>query len=320
MQVTIVICTWNRARLLRAALESMTALGVPSGVEWEVLVVDNGSTDTTGDVLRDFAARLPLRVCREPRLGLSHARNRAAREAAGAYLLFTDDDVLVGRDWLAEYVAAIQQFPEASYFGAPVEIEFGAPPPRWIRANLPTLAGVFAAIDLGRELRPLHRGEHPYGANMMIRRSVFADFSFDPDLGPTGDSQIRGDEAALFRQLDAAGHRGYWVGAARVRHYIPPARLSTQYIWDYYDGYGRTLVRDGRAGGRDASRLGWLSRLVYARCWYRVGIPFRFWLRAMRRAAIASGMRAEQAEQQRAAAAPAGGSDALLAARSRSLV
>src|ERR1035437_7164548 len=98
--VTLAICTFNRAPILKETLEQVCNLRISPSVDLEVLVVDNNSTDSTPDVLSEMSARLPLRGLREPKPGQSHARNLVLREARGQFILWTDDDVLLENDWL----------------------------------------------------------------------------------------------------------------------------------------------------------------------------------------------------------------------------
>ena len=114
LRVTVAICTWNRSRLLQQTLERMTHLVVPPGLWWELLVINNNSTDDTDQVVASFEQRLPLRLAFEPVPGLSHARNAVLRLAAGSYILWTDDDVLVSEGWLAAFVEAVRAHPSAS--------------------------------------------------------------------------------------------------------------------------------------------------------------------------------------------------------------
>src|SRR4051812_25844630 len=107
LRFTVAICTWNRSALLAQALEQMTRLQVPAGVTWEVIVVNNNSSDVTDTVIASFEGRLPIRRVFEPAQGKSHALNRAVAESRGDYILWTDDDALVDEGWLAAYVLAI---------------------------------------------------------------------------------------------------------------------------------------------------------------------------------------------------------------------
>ena len=132
MQITVAICTWNRCALLRQALEQMTKLSIPPDVQWELLVVDNNSTDATPDVTNSFESRLPIRRIFEPKAGKSYALNRAISEASGDYILWTDDDALVDKLWLTAYCTAFKRWPDAAIFGGPVEPTFDGSPPPWL--------------------------------------------------------------------------------------------------------------------------------------------------------------------------------------------
>jgi glycosyltransferase involved in cell wall biosynthesis len=252
MHVAVVICTWNRARLLDQTLSRLGDLRIPAGTRWELLVVNNNCTHDTDAVLARHADRLPVRRLFEPRPGKSHAANLAIASTTADLLLWTDDDVWVYPDWLSRYVAAAEAWPDASFFGGTVEPLFAVEPPRWIRRGLPLLTAPFAVVEHGPAVRPLRDEEIPFGANLAIRRAALERERFDARLGPCQDTQIRGEESELIARLRARGHQGVWVGPARVRHYIPAERLTPRYLWSYYRGLGRT---DARLNGCGTSRL-----------------------------------------------------------------
>src|SRR5258708_18628298 len=102
MHITVGICTWNRCELLTQTLSRLRTLAVPPDVDWEVLVVNNNSTDRTDAVVDSFVGRLPIRRLFEPRPGVACARNRVLREGRGDCVLWTDDDALVDENWATE--------------------------------------------------------------------------------------------------------------------------------------------------------------------------------------------------------------------------
>src|SRR5690349_5184620 len=136
MDVTIAICTRNRAASLRRMLNSLTLVEFPGGTQCEVVVVDNGSTDDTASIIESFAGALPIRHDVEPAPGVSFARNRAVGMARGKFIVWTDDDVVVDRQWLSAYVAAFGRWPEADLFGGKILPVFEGPVPAWLKPSL----------------------------------------------------------------------------------------------------------------------------------------------------------------------------------------
>ncbi len=221
-------------------------------MELEVIVVNNNCTDDTDEVIASFAGRLPIRRLFEPRPGQSNARNTAVREARGDYVLWTDDDVWVDRGWIAAYADAFERWPDAVVFGGPISASFAEPPPAWIERTWPRVSSAFATRDLGPEpLRFDGRRVVPYGANFAVRLAEQRLFPYDPDLGLRPGGSLRGEELALFRQLVAHGHDGWWVPEAAVRHFIPAERMTLGYIRRYFMGDGEFQARtkpDAEAG------------------------------------------------------------------------
>ena len=126
MFVTITIQTYNNARVLEQALESLAELRCPDDVDYEILVVDNNSSDETAAVIEQYRTLLEprFRSVFEPRQGLSYARNRAIAEARGEIVAFLDDDALVDPDWLAGHVEAYREDEEAVAVGGRVLLQW----------------------------------------------------------------------------------------------------------------------------------------------------------------------------------------------------
>src|SRR5262249_33788069 len=127
-------CTYNRGESLAQSLASLVVSKVPDDVDWEVLIVDNNSTDRTREIVHDFCARhRRFRYLYEPRQGKSHAANLGIAEARGDVIAFIDDDVTVDVGWLHNLTAALHA---GSWAGAAGRIlpQGGFAPPRWIPA------------------------------------------------------------------------------------------------------------------------------------------------------------------------------------------
>ena len=182
MDYSVVIATYNRAADLRDTLRSLSGLR-PNG-PWEVIVVDNNSTDDTRRVVEDAARDFPvqLRYLFEREQGRSPALNAGIRAARGAIIATTDDDVRVPPGWLnaaAEGLAGLQ----CDFVGGRVLPIWRAPRPRWLPDRGGKQWAVIALLDYGGE--PLEFGARvPLGVNMAFRREAF-DLAglLDPNTG-----------------------------------------------------------------------------------------------------------------------------------------
>lgn len=252
MWITVVICTWNRAKLLRAVLASIDRVHPPPAEGWDVLVVDNNSTDDTADVVEEFRRRLPVSRVVETQQGLSSARNRACRVARGDYLIFTDDDVIVDARLLAEYARAFAAHPAASFFGGTIEPTFLAKPPRWLAKNFNRFASAYALRSGRPGMEALTTADFlPYGANMAFSREVLQDAPFSTRLGRRGAELIGGEETEFMARLLASGRQGVWVGPAKVEHVIGQDRMTKTYIWNYFFCQGIVQVRQEKCSPSD---------------------------------------------------------------------
>ena len=267
MLVTVAICTWNRAKLLDQTLSEMHKLRIPEGVGWELLVVNNNSTDETDEVIARHSGRLPIRPLVEPKQGLSNARNCAVAAAQGELLLWTDDDVLVDPNWVSEYVRAAREWPDAAFFGGAVRPWFEGTPPRWLTRVWARVASAYATRDLGGEPFWFDHDRVPFGANYGMRISVQRHYPYDPSLGRKGDGMLGGEETSLLRAVLADGLAGRWIPDAGVRHFIPAERQTTRYLRGFFHGHGVVKARQQPGNGRAKLVLGkplWLVRRAVA--------------------------------------------------------
>jgi glycosyltransferase involved in cell wall biosynthesis len=257
VDVSILVCTWNRAALLRRCLQALSELEVPPHLHWEVLVVNNNSTDDTVAVVADFYAALPVRLIHEPNAGLSHARNTAVANASGRLLAWIDDDVAVDRTWLREHINAAALFPQYGYFGGRIIPQFESAPPTWVRANQALLARPFTSFNLGTRARPFANDEAPVGANMVIRAEMLAGYRFDPNLGRKADQLVGSEEESFFRRMRARGVGGLWVPTASVIHFTMNDRLQLDYLRSYFLALGQAQARIGSGVLGRIARLPW---------------------------------------------------------------
>jgi glycosyltransferase involved in cell wall biosynthesis len=240
---SVVIATFNRARLLADTLQALASQEAPHG-GFEVVVADNGSTDETGAVVKAAAPTLPLEYLHVSTPGKSHAVNAAIAHARGDLLVFTDDDVVPERGWLLAWRRAFDE--TGADFGAGrILPRWGQEPPHWMS---PALYGVLAVPDnggqrlVGDELAT--RGVMPIGANMAVRRDVLGRVGgWRTDLGKLRGTLRTGEDHELFLRLVSSGARGVYEPTALVRHYVPPSRLTRAYFREWFFGNGRTVAR-----------------------------------------------------------------------------
>lgn len=241
---TIAICTWNRARLLDQTLGSLAAVEVPPGVVWELIVVDNNSTDRTAEVVAGHRSKLPIRSLRESRQGKSHALNRAVESARGEWILWTDDDVLFDPPWMRAYADAVAAEPGASFFSGRVAPFFEVPPPEWVQQGWRQLGCVYGLREFGDEPFPIRDiGDAPFGLNWAVRREVQREYRYNPDLGPSGTGRLICEETEVIASMMEDGQAGVWIPGARIRHVIPPERMTRKYIRSYFFGLGQSRRR-----------------------------------------------------------------------------
>ncbi len=244
MDVTIAICTRDRAGSLNQTLNSLRQLEVPFDLDWEVLIIDNGSLDYTADVVEAHAGSLPLRMMQELKAGLSNARNRAVDLALGSYLIWTDDDVSVDRDWLTAYLDAFRRHPNGAVFGGKILPDFESSPPSWLAQSICELEPMLARRDFGDEELPLSNltGVLPFGANYAVKKREQNRFRYDAKLGAGPGRSRVGEESQVIKSILHAGGSGYWVPGAVVWHRIPRERQTLRYVLSYYMGHGETRV------------------------------------------------------------------------------
>ena len=173
VDASIIICTRNRAPNLEKALLSLSLMNITLNIKYEIIVVDNGSTDSTSSVVSAWADRLPLQYLHEAKPGLSRARNRGLATSRGKCILFTDDDCIVSPNWLVTGVGLLSKLPR-QIIGGRVELHNPTDRPLTIKIeNIP--ASLNSTADLFGFL---------HGCNMIFGRCVAEEIGqFDIRLG-----------------------------------------------------------------------------------------------------------------------------------------
>ena len=229
--LSVILCTWNNSARLRITLDAISGCFVPEGIDWELVVVNNNSTDDTEHVVGGFQGRLPITYVFEPKQGLSNARNAGLAAASGRFVLFTDDDVKPYPQWLRAFWKAFQDKPEGYYFGGPIESEFEDP--KVPIDILPFAPYSVKGLNWGSEDKVLTKGEPFVSANWGCQRRLIEDVGgFNPGLGlnPLSNGVLTGEESDLMRKLKILGIVPWYVSDAGIVHYVPIDKCNVIHI------------------------------------------------------------------------------------------
>lgn len=256
---SIVICTRNRRDVLTQCLNSIAreaearAANSTAALEWDVWVIDNGSSDGTDQRVQEFQSDYPLalHLVREERTGHSVARNRALRESRADVLVYLDDDATIHPGWFEAYERAFED-PEVIGAGGPVLPILPEGLPTWFHRGLMEGDGGLTAkyhhgdaqLDYAPRNSEGGRGAaaHPRGCNMACRRELSLELGgFREDLG-WGASRIPADETEFYQRLHQSGGRILYLPEAKIDHHLDAGRLEVRYLRRWYRGYGRASI------------------------------------------------------------------------------
>ncbi len=244
--ISVLLATYNGADTIDRTLAAMAELEIPAD-GWELIIVNNASTDDTPSRILKWRGRLPLKYLVEPRLGKSRAMNTALGNAQGDFIVMTDDDVLPDRAWLTEWRRTADAFPGCSIFGGAIVPEFGAFPPTWSmpRSSLTVLYGQTPDLAEG-ETAPIDVS----GGNMAIRKSVFDQgCRFDENF-LIGIDGLMGEDAEFVKRAWGHGFKVGFAPRARLRHIIHKHQMSWRWIFHRFYRHGQTMftLEEMRAG------------------------------------------------------------------------
>jgi len=239
-------------------LRSIKSLDYPRR-QFELVVVDNGSEDATTEVVRAEMKHSDIgwKTLCEPVAGICRARNTGFANAAGEWIAYLDDDALVPANWLAGYRKAILAYPEAAAFGGPSVIDPGITLPWWWSRWLDAFV---SCQEFGSRLRPYPESAHPYGLNMVIRRSILEEYNgFDTALDQLTGSMA--DETDLFYRLVKDNRQLVYVPESQVVHSVSPDRFRLHLLMKRCIRVGEALAcMDARYNTKNGRPL--IRRLI----------------------------------------------------------
>ena len=261
-QLTVLFATRNGQQVLPRTLDAYRRATSPA-VPWKLVVVDNGSTDATADILRSFRQHLPLELMEQPVAGKNRALNTGVDAVEGKFVVVTDDDARPTASFLTAWEQFLGKREEYELFGGRIEPLFEVPPPKWLLKHRALFAMMFAERDLPEG--PVAPDEI-YGPNMALRTTVFdRGFRFSEIIGPNGNdpSYPMGSEVEFCRRVARSGVLSWFAREPQVEHIVPP-RQYTEAAWvgrAYRCGRGRARLMWEEGRTMAPPRVTWADRL-----------------------------------------------------------
>lgn len=268
-RTTVAICTHNRCLTLAETLTALLAQE-PADLRFDVLVIDNASTDATKAVVQSFQGQsIPIRYSYEPNLGLSYARNRVLDEINTTILAFLDDDTIPEPGWLSALLAVYDTVrPIPSAVGGKILLRWDKDlRPEWMPDQL---LGLYSHIDYGVETIPVRRLN---GCNISFLTNVARQYRYDVRLGVKSPDQVTGEDTDILFRLHLDGHTIYYSGQAVVQHVVGALRQNKAYLLRRSRGNGqaRFIMLLAQQHSKWLSRrttLWWMLReICYQRLW-----------------------------------------------------
>jgi GT2 family glycosyltransferase len=245
---------------LERALDSLEHQSIGDDA-FEVIVVDNSSSDDTRSVVEAAVGRVPgLRYVRHDVIGLSAARNRAIEEARGEVYAILDDDAVASPTWLEVMAAAFERHARAGAIGGRIELIWPGPAPAWISEETAPLYARFDGGPVEREFRFPHM---PFGTNLGLRADIVEKVGgFSTELGRVGGSLISGEEAELCFRIATAGYLVMYEPDLQVGHHVLPERVSRRWLLFRSFEQGRTRAIAQAVRRERTTRAAWLRLML----------------------------------------------------------
>jgi glycosyltransferase involved in cell wall biosynthesis len=241
IKISAIICTYNREKYIRQALNSLVTQTLPIK-DFEIVVVNNNSTDRSEEEILGFRKDHPelnFVYVTETNQGLSFSRNRGVHESSGTLVTFLDDDAVAAPDFLQKCVDYAEKFPDLLAYGGKIIPRFVDGKPKWYIKYYWGLAGQF---DLGDEaFKILYKGKFPCGSNMTFQRSFFDTYGFfNTNLGRKGAILLAGEEKELFSRVKQTERdRVMYFPDLHVEHCVDNTKLNPVYLKKFCFGFAK---------------------------------------------------------------------------------
>jgi glycosyltransferase involved in cell wall biosynthesis len=252
MDITVAIPTYNGAARLPEVFRQLQRQLQTEAIEWEILVVDNNSSDCTQEVIANFQATMPhLRWCREPMQGAGFARRCAFRNARGELVAFLDDDTIPDKRWVSAVAQFAETHPQAGAYASRVHADYAAPPP----PNFDRIEAFLAITERGDQPLLYRKNSRllPPSAGLVVRKSVWQQYVPNEMIlsGRTERSMLTGEDLEMLSYIQVSPWEIWYNPAMEITHKIPAARLDKKYLIPFMRGVGlgRYVIRTSGTKG-----------------------------------------------------------------------
>jgi glycosyltransferase involved in cell wall biosynthesis len=242
LDLTIAIPTFNGACRLPELLERLRHQIHTENIKWEIIVVDNNSTDQTAEVIKkyqqDWECPYPLRYCFETKQGAAYARKRAVAEARGILIGFLDDDNYPLSNWVAAAYSFAQEHPQAGAYGSQIHPDWEVEPPEKFQRIAPYLA-----ITERGNLPLLYQANKkllPPSAGLVVRKQAWLESVPDRPIltGRVTGNMLTGEDLEMLSYIQKAGWEVWYNPEMEIYHKIPQSRLQKEYLIPFFQGIG----------------------------------------------------------------------------------
>lgn len=231
MRFSFITCTYNRDKYIGQTLQSVCDQKYPDN-NYEIIVIDNNSTDNTASICEEFRAEYPnknFRYFKEMNQGLSFALNRGIKEAQGEYLIFVDDDETIIPQHLERLDNHLRTYPEAVLCGTPVIPVYEIPEPKWMSRFTQRLIGGY--FDQGKEVKILEAKNYPGTGHTIIKKELYERYgNYNTELGRKGTSLIGAEDKDMFNRLKNNNIACYYLPDIPIYHHIPPNKMTDEFF------------------------------------------------------------------------------------------
>ena len=231
IRFSFVTCTYNRDKYIAQTLESVCKQTF-SPVDYEIIVVDNNSTDSTAAICEEFGQRYPdrqFKYFKEINQGLSFALNRGIKEARGEYIIFVDDDETIIAEHLERLDNHLKNYPDAELVASPVIPVYEEAQPKWMSHYTQRLIGGY--FDQGNQPKKLEAKNYPGTGHTIIKRELYEKYGdYNTELGRKGNSLIGAEDKDMFNRLKKNNIDCYYFPDIPIYHHIPGQKLTDEFF------------------------------------------------------------------------------------------